>query len=81
MDDLHEKLMQEFRIYFKNYQQYAVEKTMASARRTRINLENIKKLTLQIKKELLNSYKFRVKRQSEKYKPRGQAQKPKVTDA
>jgi len=80
MEDLHEKLMREFRIYFTNYQQYAVEKTMASARRTRTNLENIKQLTYQMKKELLHSYKFRQRRQSDNYKPRGQSQKPKAQD-
>jgi|GEM_PF-6054500 hypothetical protein len=80
MEDLHEKLMREFRIYFTNYQQFAVERTMASARRCRINLENIKQLTYQMKKELLHSYKFRQRRASENYKPRGQPQKPKEPD-
>lgn len=80
MEDLHEKLMREFRIYFTNYQQFAVERTMASARRCRINLENIKQLTYQMKKELLHSYKFRKRRESENYKPRGQPQKPKGPD-
>jgi hypothetical protein len=67
-------------MYFKNYQQFAVEQTMASARRCRINLENIKKLTYHMKKELLHSYKFSQRRSSENYKPRGEPQKPKAPD-
>lgn len=77
MEELHEKLMREFRIYFTNYQQFAAERTMSSARRTRTNLENIKQLTFQMKKELLHTYKFRTRRP---YNKKTQDQKPKEQD-
>jgi hypothetical protein len=80
MEDLHDKLMREFRIYFTSYQQYAVEQTKASAIRTRKNLYNIRKLALELREELLQAYKQRPKRYSPYYKPRGQPQKPKAPD-
>jgi len=71
MDDLHEQLMKEFRIYYTNYQQFAVERTMASAKRTRANLMQMIKLSQEMRQALLDTYKERQRRHSEKYRKGG----------
>lgn len=71
MDEIHDRLMREFRIYFTNYQQFAVERTMASAKRTRANLMQMIKLSQEMRQALLDTYKERHRRYSEKYRKGG----------
>ena len=65
---LHEQLMDEFRTYFKNHQDWAMNQTHAAGKRTRVNLYNIRKLALALREEILEIRRQKPKIKSPKYR-------------
>ena len=60
--------MKEFRKYFENHQDWAMNQTHAAGIRTRENLYNIRKLALALRQEILEIRKQKPKIKSPKYR-------------
>lgn len=54
-EELHNQLMKEFRKYFENYQDWATNQTHAAGMRTRANLSEIRRLSRELRKDILET--------------------------
>jgi hypothetical protein len=68
VEDLHDQLMKEFRKYFEDYQDWAAHETHASGIRTRQHLYEIRRIALEMRKEILEVRRLKPKLKSPKYK-------------
>lgn len=67
-EKLHEALMKEFRKYFENYQDWAMNETHVSGMRTRASLAEIRVIARAMRMEILEIRKLKPKIKSPKYK-------------
>jgi hypothetical protein len=67
-EGLHEQLMREFRKYFENHQDWAMNQTHAAGMRTRHNLLEIRRIALEMRSEILEIRRLKPKIKSPKYK-------------
>ena len=67
-ESLHDQLMKEFRKYFENYQDWAMNQTHAAGMRTRANLLEIRRLSRELRIDILETRRTFPKIKSPKYK-------------
>ena len=67
-EELHDQLMKEFRKYFEDYQDWAMYQTHAAGIRTRQHLYEIRRIALEMRKEILEVRRKKPKLKSPKYK-------------
>jgi hypothetical protein len=67
-ESLHDQLMKEFRKYFENYQDWAMNQTHAAGMRTRANLSEIRKLSRELRIDILETRRTFPRIKSPKYR-------------
>jgi len=67
-EELHGQLMKEFRKYFENYQDWAMNQTHAAGMRTRANLLEIRRIARELRIDILETRRTFPKIKSPKYK-------------
>jgi hypothetical protein len=67
-ESLHDQLMKEFRKYFENYQDWAMNQTHAAGMRTRANLLEIRRLSRELRIDILETRRTFPKIKSPKYR-------------
>lgn len=67
-ESLHDQLMKEFRKYFENHQDWAMNQTHAAGMRTRANLLEIRRIAQELRKEILEIRRLKPRIKSPKYR-------------
>ena len=67
-ESLHDQLMKEFRKYFENHQDWAMNQTHAAGMRTRANLLEIRRISQELRKEILEIRRLKPRIKSPKYR-------------
>jgi hypothetical protein len=67
-EGLHDQLMKEFRKYFENYQDWAMNQTHAAGMRTRANLLEIRRLARELRIDILETRRTFPRIKSPKYR-------------
>ena len=67
-EELHDQLMKEFRKYFEEYQDWAMNQTHAAGIRTRHHLYEIRRIALEMRQTILEIRKAKPKIKSPKYR-------------
>jgi signal transduction histidine kinase len=80
IEELHDKLMKEFRNYFENYTDWISNETHAAGKRTRTNLSEIRHIVLKMRQEILETRRLKPKIKSPAYKAQQLAQKQQAQD-
>ena len=80
IEELHDKLMKEFRSYFDNYTDWITNETHAAGKRTRANLSEIRHIVLAMRHEILETRRLKPKIKSPAYRAAQKQQAEKGTD-
>jgi hypothetical protein len=67
-EGLHDQLMKEFRKYFENHQDWAMNQTHAAGMRTRANLSEIRRIAKAFREEILEIRRLKPRIKSPKYR-------------
>ena len=67
-EGLHDQLLKEFRKYFENHQDWAMNQTHAAGMRTRANLLEIRRIAKEFREEILEIRRLKPKIKSPKYR-------------
>ena len=79
-DKLHEDLMNEFRLYFEENQDWSSSHSHASGIRLRKHLYEIRRIALKMREEILEIRKAKPKIKSPKYRAAQKAKKDQAQD-
>ena len=67
-EGLHDQLMKEFRKYFENHQDWAMNQTHAAGMRTRANLSEIRRIASALRVEIIEIRRLKPRIKSPKYR-------------
>ena len=67
-EELHDRLMKEFRAYFEDYQNWATTESHASGMRARAHLSEIRRIASALRVEILETRKLKPKIKSPAYR-------------